>query len=177
MDHAPITIEQYLGFQSPDGYRDELIYGKIIVSPGPKPDHVDVAENIHELLKQTLGKKYRVAQRSNLRFPAEHSMPSPDVFVIEREAWKQALLHKTDPDGSSVRLVVEVLSPSNTKEVLRLKIDLYKKHSIEVWVIDPDRQEVKVYAAEQASRFTFKSDKSLPFGSESVELAQIKPSV
>ena len=116
MDHAPITIEQYLGFQSPDGYRDELIYGKIIVSPGPKPDHVDVAENIHELLKQTLGKKYRVAQRINLRFPAEHSMPSPDIFVSEREAWKQALLHKTYPDGSSVRLVVEMLSPSNTKE-------------------------------------------------------------
>jgi Uma2 family endonuclease len=167
-----------LDFQSPEGYRDELIFGRIIVSPDPKPIHVDVAENVHELLKKVLGKKYRVAQRINLRFPEEHSMPSPDVLVIEREAWKQALLRKSYPDGLSVRLVVEVLSPSNSKESLRLKVDLYKKNSIKVWVIDPDRKDIKVHNAEKVLRFTLKNDDSLAFDSHIFKLQEIfKPSV
>ncbi len=49
----PITIEQYLTFESPEGYRDELINGKIIVSPEAKPLHFDIAENLYELLKAT----------------------------------------------------------------------------------------------------------------------------
>ena len=74
----------------PKGYRDELIYGRIIVSPEPKALHYDVADNLYRLLTAAAGKKYRVAQRMNLRFPEEKSMPSPDVFVVELNEWKRA---------------------------------------------------------------------------------------
>ena len=40
----PITVQQYLGFRSPPGYRDELINGEIVVSPERKPLHHDLAE-------------------------------------------------------------------------------------------------------------------------------------
>jgi hypothetical protein len=46
----PITIEQYLTFESPEGFRDELINGRIIMSPEPKVLHVDVADNLYRLL-------------------------------------------------------------------------------------------------------------------------------
>ena len=72
-------------FRSPEGFRDELIFGKIIVSPEPKILHFQIADNLYRLLDKTVGKKFRVAQRVNLRLPALNSMPSPDVFVIERD--------------------------------------------------------------------------------------------
>jgi Uma2 family endonuclease len=87
----PITIEQYLTFESPDGYRDELINGRIIVSPEAQPLHSDVAENLYELLKSTCNRKlHKVGQRMNLRFPEVDSMPSPDLFVIDLAEWQRA---------------------------------------------------------------------------------------
>ena len=60
----PITFEQYEQFESPNGYRDELINGRIVVSPEAKPLHSQVAANVHELLKRVCDKrKYKVGQR------------------------------------------------------------------------------------------------------------------
>jgi Uma2 family endonuclease len=104
----PITIEQYLAFESPDGYRDELINGRIIVSPEPKALHFDVAENVIDLLKSACSKKpHKVAQRMNLRFPDVDSMPGPDVFVIDRAEWQRVRTEEIYPDGSKVLLAVE----------------------------------------------------------------------
>jgi len=142
----PITIEQYLAFESPDGYRDELINGRIILSPEPKALHFDVAENVFELLKAACNKKLqKVAQRMNLRFPEVDSMPSPDVFVVERAEWQRVRTEEVYPDGSKVLLAVEVISPSNRPTPLREKVAIYVGHGIETWVVEPKKQEVKVH--------------------------------
>src|ERR1700679_150506 len=132
----PITIEQYLAFESPDGYRDELINGRIIVSPEAKPLHSDVAENLYELLKAACNKKHKVGQRMNLRFPDVDSMPSPDVYVIDRAEWQRARSEEVYPDGSKVLLAVEVISPSNRPGPLGEKVPIYVEQGIEAWVVD-----------------------------------------
>ena len=71
----PVTIREYLKFKSPEGFRDELIYGKIIVSPEPKILHFQIADNLYKLLGKSVSRKFRVAQRVNLRLPALNSMP------------------------------------------------------------------------------------------------------
>ena len=142
----PITIEQYLAFESPDGYRDELINGRIIVSPEAKPLHSDVADNLYELLKAACDPKlHRVSQRMNLRFPDVHSMPSPDVFVIDLAEWQRARSAEAYPDGEKVMLAVEVISPSNRPTPLAEKVAIYVDHGIEAWVVEPKKQEVKVH--------------------------------
>ena len=141
----PITIEQYLTFESPEGFRDELINGRIVISPEPKVLHFDVADNLYRLLTKAAGKKFRVGQRMNLRFADVNSMPSPDVFVIELAEWKRAREKDVYPEGAKVRLAVEVLSPSNRKPALQSKISIYTAHGIEAWLVDPKAQEVKVY--------------------------------
>ncbi len=142
----PITIEQYLAFESPDGYRDELVNGRIIVSPEAKPLHSDVADNLHELLKAACDRKlHKVGQRMNLRFPDANSMPSPDVFVIELAEWQRARSEEVYPEGSKVLLAVEVISPSNRPRPLSEKIAIYVEHGIEAWVVDPKKQEVEVH--------------------------------
>jgi Uma2 family endonuclease len=141
----PITIDQYLAFEAPEGFRDELINGRIIVSPEPKALHYDVADNLYRLLTKAAGKKYRVAQRVNLQFPAVNSMPSPDVFVIHLAEWKRARLDDIYPHGAKVLLAVEVISPSNRPGPLGDKIAIYVRHGLEAWVVDPKKQEVKVH--------------------------------
>lgn len=161
----PITLEQYLGFEAPEGFRDELIYGRIILSPEPKVLHYDVADNLYRLLSKAAGRKYRVAQRINLQFPDCHSMPSPDVFVIKRQEWTRARTHNVYPDGAQVLLAVEVISPSNRPGPLKSKIEIYLKHGLEVWVIDPKKQEVtlrRALSVEKPSRQITWNDKEIP---------------
>jgi Uma2 family endonuclease len=141
----PITIEQYLSFESPEGYRDELINGRIIVSPEPKLPHFDVAANVCLLLRSAVGAKYKVGQRINLRFPNSNSMPSPDIFVMGRDHWKETKAINGYPDGCQAQLIVEVVSPGNRRKALKEKVDIYTQNSIEVWLVYPKRKEVKVY--------------------------------
>ena len=46
-------------------------------------------------------------------------------------------------------LAIEVLSPSNTAEEIRVKIFNYTNEGTVVWVVDPDQQQVEVYATGQ----------------------------
>jgi hypothetical protein len=85
-----ITVQQYLGFRSPRGYRDELINGEIVVSPERKPLHHDLAENVFELLKSLAGSAFKVGMRINMTMEALNSAPSPDVWVVDREKWRAA---------------------------------------------------------------------------------------
>ena len=119
----PVTFEQYEQFESPDGYRGELVNGRIVVYPEAKPLHSQVAENIHELLKRASDqRKYKVGQRMNLRFADVHSMPSPDVFVMKLAEWRRACAESRYPAGGRFLLAVEV-TPSNYPRPLSEKIE------------------------------------------------------
>jgi Uma2 family endonuclease len=169
----PVTIEQYLTFESPEGFRDELINGRIIMSPEPKALHFDVADNLYKLITKAAGRKYRIAQRVNLRFPDVNSMPSPDVFIIDLAEWKRARLAEVYPDGSKVFLAIEVLSPSNRKPALLSKINIYTAHGLEAWLVDPKQQEVRVYRGKKTETFSVKNDSALQWNGKTVPLSAI----
>ena len=145
----PITVEQYLNFQAPRGFRDELINGEIILSPDLKPLHYSVCEQIFNLLHQAgiSEECWKIAQRVNIKFRDEHSMPSPDVFVIDRAAWVTALKANQYPEASPV-LVVEVVSRANTKKAIQSKIDLYLRNgTAAVWIVYPKRRKIEAHSA------------------------------
>ena len=145
----PITIEQYLGFQCPSGYRDELINGEIGVSPDPKPLHHDIATNIFTLLERKIsdryGRDFKVGQRVNMRLTHRYSMPSPDVWVLPMSTWRAA----RDTDTYPVRtplIAIEVVSKANSKMRVQQKVELYlSEGSAEVWVVRPRKQTLTVH--------------------------------
>jgi Uma2 family endonuclease len=108
----PITVEQYLAFQEPPGFRSELLHGEIILSPDPKPIHHDIVFNVIDLLRERVEPQFKVCSRINVDYAAEYYMPSPDVFVIERGIWRQCRERNEYPQGHII-LAVEVISPSN----------------------------------------------------------------
>jgi Uma2 family endonuclease len=112
----PITVEQFLNFQAPPGYRAELLHGEIILSPDPKPLHHDVVMNIYRMVyDRCLGSSYHVGSRCNVDFRPEHYMPSPDIFVFPLDVWNRARAGSYYPAKAPI-LAAEVVSPSNTKQ-------------------------------------------------------------
>jgi Uma2 family endonuclease len=173
MTASPVTIRQYLNFRAPAGFRDELLYGQIVLSPEPEPLHFDIAENLFELLKAMAGKQFKVAQRVNLRFPAVRSMPSPDVFVLPQEDWRKARTASGYPEGKSVILAVEILSPSNRKKNIDPKVKLYNLHGIEAWVVSP--KTCKITSHTPSSSFVYESDQSITLPSRLTEKGKAIP--
>ena len=141
----PITVEQFLNFETPDGFRAELIRGEIVLSPYPKPLHHDVVENIFDLLKKAVRQEFKVGSRCNMNLEKLFSMPSPDVFVLTRELWQQAREGEYYPLGAHL-LAVEVLSPANRSKNLRAKTELYlEAGSLAVWNVSVKQRSVAVH--------------------------------
>jgi Uma2 family endonuclease len=142
----PITIEQYLSFNAPAGFRDELIEGEIILSPDPKALHQEIAHRISRLLEYAIdGSQFVARRRTNMQMPQDHSMPSPDVFVIDTARWKAAIAQNGYPQQSP-QLVVEVISRSNTNKHVNRKVSLYLKNGAQaVWIVHPIKKTVQVF--------------------------------
>jgi Uma2 family endonuclease len=149
-----LTVNDFIAFESAEGMRSELIHGELILSPDPKPLHQDVAANIFMSLRQVLAPTdYHVNMRTNMLLHA-HEMPSPDVFVIDRKRWTDALTQNTYPIGAP-QLAVEVVSPANKPKYVREKVSLYlNAGALAVWVVylEP-KWTVVEHKAEYASEF------------------------
>jgi Uma2 family endonuclease len=130
------SIEEYLSHETPQGFRDELIEGEIVLSPDPKPLHEDICRNLVVQLEKVLaGTEFIVRTRTNALLREDESMPSPDVFIIDRTRWNQAREADSYPEGSP-QLPIEVYSPANRPGLLRKKIELYLKNGAwAVWVV------------------------------------------
>ena len=142
-----ISVEQFLNFEAPPGYRAELFDGEIVLSPAPKPPHHDVVVNIFELLERHLGKLFKVSMRTNMDLREAHYMPSSDIFVRTHESRRQAREENCYPSGSSI-LAVEVISPSHTEPNVQRKTDVYLWYgAVQVWTVYPQECQVIVYDA------------------------------
>ena len=141
----PITVDQFLRFQSPRGFRSELIDGNIVLSPDPKAPHYDICERLYEALKQVCHEpKYKVLQRMNLRLKSTFQMPSPDVMVIGYPSWVDA--QSSGYPATTPFLAIEVISRSNRRKAVTDKIRVYLEEGVpEVWIIYPKRFTVEVH--------------------------------
>lgn len=158
----PITVEQFLGFRSPRGFRCELINGEIVLSPDPKPPHYDICERVYKFLEQVCPEPtYKVLQRLNLRTQNPFYMPSPDVMVIDYAKWVEA--QSGGYPETAPYLVVEVISLSNRKRPIAAKVQNYLENGTPaVWVVYPKKRIVEVHGSEGAEILSERDRISLP---------------
>lgn len=81
----------------------------------------------------------------------------PDVGFI-RYSRQAELLSEDGYNPEPPDLAVEILSPSNTGEELRLKISNYLLAGTMVWVVNPVKQTVEVYEPHKPSRVLRSND-------------------
>ena len=131
--------------------RVELLKGKILEMSAPSPIHQEISGNLQGalfvFLKNSRCKLYTAP--FDVRFPQKgesqvYTVVQPDLCVV-------CDLEKIDSKGcvGAPDLVVEILSPGNSKKEMKSKFALYQEEGVrEYWIVDPDRELVFVYVAD-----------------------------
>ena len=130
-----------LAYQDP--LREELIDGKIVMmSPRPAWNHNRVAFNIAHIFENYLyGKKCTSISDGTDLFLTENDRFVPDFMVVcDPNKIKQTGVHGA-PD-----LVVEVLSPSTSRNDKTKKKDVYARCGVrEYWLVSPADKTIEAY--------------------------------
>src|SRR5260370_26025288 len=135
-----ITYEEWLTMEEVDDASEEVVNEEIVTVPPPKAHHGDIVESLADILRRQIDPAQVRLRISVFGLVIRHSplsMRVPDL----------AMFHKAnivEHDGyihSAPELVVEVLSPANTRSEREAKLRDYESIGVaEVWVVSPEAQ-------------------------------------
>jgi Uma2 family endonuclease len=147
-----------------DGKRHEIIDGEHYVTPSPNTKHQRVSRELTAALVSYLG-THRVGELFVAPFDvvlSDLDVVEPDLIYISRE--RAGVLTEQHVRGAP-DLVVEILSPGTRKTDEITKRKLYERYGVaEYWVVDPDRESVKVYRRGGDGTFTRAAESSVESG-------------
>ncbi|MDO5607469.1 MAG: Uma2 family endonuclease [Capnocytophaga sp.] len=140
--------------------RVELIKGKIFRLPTPLTKHQEVSFNMGLVLGVYFeNKPCRVFSAPfDVRLTTKDKKNNEVTTVIQPDLCVICDTGKLDKKGcvGAPDLVVEVLSPGNSKKELKIKYGLYEENGVkEYWIIDPSREDLQVFSLENG-KFSFK---------------------
>ena len=155
---ASYTYADYLKWQFDE--RPELFRGKIYKLSAPDTKHQVLSGNILVPIALFLKKKSCkvFAAPFDVRLPVKNrkkddevfTVVQPDVCVIYDEA-------KIDSRGccAAPDLIVEILSPGNSKKEIRLKHELYEEAGVkEYWIVNPEEENIVVFVLNEEGKFS-----------------------
>jgi Uma2 family endonuclease len=154
-----ITFAELERIPESDG-RYELHHGELVRLPPPKHKHYALQLRLQDLMKAAARDAGTVGVEFGFRALIEHEYRVADVAFVSRDRW-----NAISPEGylaGAPEIVVEILSPSNTAAGMLDKEQLCLENgSIEFWVVDPVRNQVKVTTAGGRTA-TYKSGQEIP---------------
>jgi Uma2 family endonuclease len=138
-----LTYEEWLALPEVDGV-EEVVNGEIVKMPPNKVIHADIVENLADLLKSQVDRRTVQVRVSTFGLmirldPVTTRVPDIAVFIRSNVVAQDGYIH------SAPELVVEVLSPANTRSERAEKLRDYESLGVpEVWVVSPEAQTVEV---------------------------------
>ena len=138
-----ITYEEWLKMPEAEGV-EEVVQGEVRKMPPNKWNHARIVEELARQLRAQLDPQavFVVTSVFGLlirRDPLTTRVPDLAVFIREHIDEQEGYVH------SAPELVVEVLSPANTRAERAEKLTDYENLSVpEVWVVSPEAQTVEV---------------------------------
>ena len=154
--NATYTYADYLQWQLKE--RLELLRGKIaLMSPAPSRKHQQILVNLLLQIGNYLDGKscFVYCAPFDVRLPinrgdsTEYSVVQPDLCVVCDE-------DKLDGKGctGAPDLVVEILSPGNTKKEMKDKFNLYEEAGVqEYWIVDPERLHMLIFELNDQGKY------------------------
>ena len=142
-----LTYEEWLTLPEVEGV-EEVVNGEIRKMPPNKIIHADIVENLADLIKAQVDRgtvRVRVSTFGLVirRDPLSTRVPDIAVFIRKNVVEHDGYIH------SAPELVVEVLSPANTRSERAEKLQDYESLGVpEVWVVSPEAQTVEVLLAQ-----------------------------
>lgn len=147
--NATYTYADYLMWKLKD--RVELFKGKILkMSPAPSPIHQKISRKISDVLSPFFNKSNceMFYAPFDVRLPNKtgeiFTVVQPDLCVICDRS-------KIDDKGclGAPDLVIEILSPGNSKKEMNLKFSLYEESGVsEYWVVDTSEKFILIFSLE-----------------------------
>jgi Uma2 family endonuclease len=134
--------------------RLELFKGKIFkMSPAPNRFHQLVLGNLHINVMNFFNQKECQVYLApfDVRLVKQKTKDEKVVTVVQPDLCIVCDAEKLDDRGcnGAPDLVVEILSPGNTKKEMGIKFDLYEKNGVkEYWIIDPTEKNLFIYTAQ-----------------------------
>jgi Uma2 family endonuclease len=140
----PITVEEYEKIPDPPGGRYELHHGELVFMTYPVWDHKDLQRRLRKLLEtmaEPLG--FIVDTEYPYRPFPENEVWGADVACVSGPRYRVKKWLEGSPE-----LVIEVTSPSNTKQELHDKAmtTLAGAGASEFWIVDLRTRTITVHA-------------------------------
>jgi Uma2 family endonuclease len=175
-----LTYEEWLALPEVEGV-EEVVNGEIVKMPPDKWNHTRVVEALARQFIAQLNAEathvvtsvFGLVVRSE---PLALRVPDLAIFHADRVVERDGYIH------SAPELVVEVLSPANTRSERAAKLQDYESLGVpEVWVVSPEAQTVEVLCLNNDGRLATTSLlregqlKPARFPEASVDIAAIWP--
>jgi Uma2 family endonuclease len=145
--HDPL-VEQILAvhaeFEPPEGHKAEVIEGNIVLSPTPSRHHGKIYSKLHRQLHALLPAHLDITTNVTLDMTATDERYVPDLLVVHEDALEggEWLL-----DPADAELVVEIVSPSNSRNDRVVKVRGYAASAVPVYLlIDPLEESVTLFS-------------------------------
>ncbi len=146
------TYKDYLSWRFPE--RVELILGKIFkMSPAPSRYHQKVSRRLFRFIDQ-----YYIEEQCELYSAPfdvvllkgeKSTVVQPDLCVV----CDKSKLTKQGCEGAP-NLIVEILSPGNTRREMKEKFELYEKNGVqEYWMVDLGNKSIIVYTYNEKKKY------------------------
>src|SRR5262245_60015805 len=139
-----VTYEKWLEMPEVDDAVEEVVNGEIRITSPAKWKHGKIVERLGDLIREQID-KHGVKVRISLfglvirRQPLTTRVPDLAVFQSDTIMEQDGYIH------SAPQLVVEVLSPANTRRERQEKLADYAEIGVpEVWVVSPEGLTVEV---------------------------------
>lgn len=154
---ASYTYADYLKWKFEE--RVELIKGKLLKMTAPNRKHQDVSREllvqITSYLKNKQCKVYHAP--FDVRLPKKGEKDDKNIYnVVQPDICIVCDITKLDEKGclGAPDLVVEILSPGNSKKEVRIKYELYEESGVkEYWIINPVEENVAVLLLNDNEKF------------------------
>jgi len=155
-----VTQAEFADMPNPPGGYLELRHGEVVTLTYPKRPHTKAQVNlIDELAPRAHGKGKVIMEMPYCPLP-EYEVWGADVAFVSKVQWSRWNKHDWLP-GSPL-LVIEVLSPSNTKsEIAEKRKTCFEGGCKEFWLVDPKKKTVQTWTSDGATSKYSESD-SIP---------------
>ncbi len=143
-DRKTVTYEEWLRLPEVEDAVEEVVNGEIRIMPPAKWKHAMIVKRLTRALESQLDPAMVLVQDSVFgliirKQPLTTRVPDLAVFETSTIVERDGYIH------SAPQLVVEVLSPGNTRREREEKLGDYAAIGVpEVWVVSPEGQTIEV---------------------------------
>jgi Uma2 family endonuclease len=151
------TYADYMSWKFKE--RLELIKGKIMKMGAPATLHQKVSMELFNRIYTYLKDKicFPFVAPFDVRLPVKNRKRDDQITtVVQPDMGVVCDMSKIDARGccGAPDLVVEILSPGNSKKEVRIKYELYEESGVkEYWLIHPTEETVAVFLLNELNRF------------------------